>query len=254
MKKHLLIQSLVLALPVLGLTSTAIANSNLAQINNVYVPVHRVLESAEQRYLLQVTTGIWNPQATLYDRLNNTTVYFNGAQKGNNLSLYSVSQLVGGVETDTHKINANLNLTTANLNTEIITNSAEKNALFQPLVKVPNRPSFTFKFYGGVTIQEVEVTSRSSQQVVQRLSGFNASPERMDYIDLNFDGYYDLMFVNAREADRYIYWMYNPKTAQFQRAPQLEQFAGQAKVDGLKREVHFGEQRFKVENGLLKPL
>ncbi len=254
MKKRLLIQSLVLALPVLGLTSMTIANSNLPQINNVYVPVHRVLESAEQRYLLQVTTGVWNPQATLFDRINNSTVYFNGTQKGNNLSLYSVNQLLAGTETNTHKINADVNISSGNLNSQIISSSFDKNVDFQPLIKVQNRPSFSFKFYGGATIQQVSITDRSSQRVVQNLTGFNASPERMDYMDLNFDGYYDLVFVNAREADRYIYWMYNPKTAQFQRAPQLEKLAGQPKIDGLTRQVSFGEQTFKVEQGLLRPL
>jgi hypothetical protein len=253
MKKHLLIQSLVLALPVLGLTSIASANSSLPQLNNVYVPVHRVLESSEQRYLLQVTTGIWNPQATLFDRINNTTTYFNGEQKGNSLSLYSVNQLNNGKETATHIIDAAINLTSGALRSEIISNSTQKTVHFQPLVKLESRPSFSFKFYGGATIQEVQVTNRNNQKIVQRLTGFNASPERMDYMDINFDGYYDLVFVNARAADHYIYWMYNPKTAQFQRAPQLDKLAGQPKIDGIKKEISFGEQRFKVENGILSP-
>ena len=254
MKIFFLIQSLVLALPVLGLTSVATANNTLPQINNVYVPVHRVLESSEQRYLMQVTTGVWNPQATLFDRINNTMVYFNGTQTGNNLSLYSVNQLLAGKETHTHKINADLNINTGNLTSQITSNSFDKKVNFQPLIQLQNRPSFSFKFYGGATIQQVSVTDRNSQRVVQNLTGFNASPERMDYMDLNFDGYYDLVFVNAREVNHYIYWMYNPKTAQFQRAPQLEKMSGQPKIDGLTRHVYFGEQGFKVEEGLLRPL
>lgn len=252
MKKHLLIKTLALALPIFGLTSFATANS-LPAINNIYVPVHRVLESAEQRYILQVTTGVWNPKATLLDRISQQKTYFNGSQKGNTLSLYSVDQLPNGKETATHKITANLHLASGDLKSEIISNTDHKIVNFQPLVKIKNRPSFHFKFYGGATIQAVTVTDAKTQQIVQRLTGFHASPERMDYMDINFDGYYDLVFVNAAKVDQNIYWMYNPKTAQFQRAAQLEKLAGQIQLDGIKQQVSFGSQHFKVEQGILIP-
>ena len=254
MKKHLLIQSLVLAFPVLGLTSVTAATTPIKPLNEVYVPVHRVLESGEQRYFLQMTTGVSNPQATLFDRIDQRTVYFNGTQKGNDLSLYSVDQLVGGKDTGTHKITAHLNVSQGTVDSEMISNTEQRKLMFQPVVQIKNRPNFNFKFYGNTTIQQVNVTERSSQRMIQQLKGFEANPARMDYMDLNFDGYYDLVFTDAHDAKRYIYWMYNPKTAQFQRAPQLEKLAGEPKLDGLKREVSFGQQRFKVEQGLLRPL
>ena len=46
-------------------------------------------------------------------------------------------------------------------------------------------------------------------------------------MDINFDGYYDVILSDLSQDrtiqdKRFIYWMYNPKTRQFQRSPQTE--------------------------------
>ena len=46
--------------------------------------------------------------------------------------------------------------------------------------------------------------------------------------------------------------MYNPKTQQFQRSPQLEKVVGLPNLHGEKRQIDFGNgQLYQVDNGLL---
>lgn len=87
MKKHLLIQSLVLALPVLALTSTASANDINTPLKNIDVPVHRAMLSEDGRYFLELKSGIWNPSARLHDQVLNHDYQLKGLQKGNTLDL-----------------------------------------------------------------------------------------------------------------------------------------------------------------------
>jgi hypothetical protein len=76
-------------------------------------------------------------------------------------------------------------------------------------------------------------------------------------MDVNFDGYYDIVLSDISEErtiqdKRYIYWMFNPKTQQFQRSPQLERIIGFPKLQGDKQQIDFGDgQMYQVEKGLL---
>ena len=46
--------------------------------------------------------------------------------------------------------------------------------------------------------------------------------------------------------------MYNPKTQQFQRSPQLEKIVGFPSLHGEKQQIDFGNGQFyQVQNGLL---
>lgn len=87
--------------------------------------------------------------------------------------------------------------------------------------------------------------------------GFNAFAKSIGYMDINFDGYYDIILSDISQArtikdKRYIYWIYNPKTQYFQRSPQLENIVGFPNLHGEKQQIDFGDgQLYQVENGLL---
>ena len=70
----------------------------------------------------------------------------------------------------------------------------------------------------------------------------------------------DLVWLNAdrvvdRQEQQYIYWMYNPKTNQYQRSPQLEKITGYPKLIADKHQLEFDHgQLDQIENGMLKRL
>ncbi len=70
----------------------------------------------------------------------------------------------------------------------------------------------------------------------------------------------DLVWLNAdrvvdRQEQQYIYWMYNPKTNQYQRSPQLEKITDYPKLIADKQQLEFGHgQLDQIENGILKRL
>ena len=136
---------------------------------------------------------------------------------------------------------------------------------FEPAFSAVEKPLFIFKFYGvenaqqpyGKALKQVQVLNKTTNQVVQSLTGFTAYPKSIGYMDINFDGYYDVIVSDlsqGRTVDdkRYIYWMYNPKTQQFQRSPQLEKIVGFPSLHGEKQQIDFGNgQLYQVQNGLL---
>ena len=253
MIKISLIQSLVLALPVLGLTSMASANAINTPLKNIDVPVHRAMLSEDGRYFLELKSGIWNPSARLHDQVLNHDYQLKGLQKGNTLDL-KTEDLEKSLQ-----LKGELNSTVGNMSSQLSIDGWQKSIQFKPLIYIENRPTFNFKFYGNSAIQRVDVLERNTQQLKQTLVGFNAHPSQMQYIDLNFDGYFDLAFKQATLAEdatqqQYIYWMYQPKIGQFQRATHLEKLVGEPKIDAVQQQVSFGLQRFKVKNGLLHPL
>lgn len=122
-----------------------------------------------------------------------------------------------------------------------------------------------FKFYGRNdasmqqrVIEQVAVIDKKTQNVLQTLTGFQAAGSAVDYKDINFDGYYDVVLQDATQAQdpeqqRYIYWMYNPKTQQYQRSTPMEKILGAPSLNGVKQQIRFGSDRvYQVEAGLLK--
>lgn len=246
-------------------TPTAI-NTEFKPFNGVRVSMQRMLKSSEGRYFMSLYAGIANPHATLTDLMNNATVDFKGTQKGDQLDLKSMNTNADGTNNNdqlTGMLNANTGLFKALLLKK--SNTIGQSILFEPAFKVSNKPVFTFKFYGqndpnspyGKTLKRVDVLNKNNNMVVQRLTGFDAFPNSIGYMDINFDGYYDVILsdvAQGRTVDekRYIYWMYNPKTQQFQRSPQLEKIVGFPKLQGEKQQIDFGNgQVYQVKNGLL---
>lgn len=246
-------------------TPTAI-NTELKPFNGVRVSMQRMLKSSEGRYFMSLYAGFANPHATLTDLMNNTATDFKGTQIGDRLDLKSMSTNADGTNNNdqlTGMLNANTGLFNASLLKK--SKTVGQSILFEPAFKVSNKPVFTFKFYGqndpkspyGKTLKRVDVLNKNNNMVVQRLTGFDAFPNSIGYMDINFDGYYDVILsdvAQGRTVDekRYIYWMYNPKTQQFQRSPQLEKIVGFPKLQGEKQQIDFGNgQVYQVENGLL---
>ena len=242
-------------------------NNGLKQFHNVRVSMQRMLRSADGQYFLDLYAGIWNPHGTLKDLKNQKSIAFKGIQKGDQLNLKSVS-VDSMDETATQyalegKLNANTGLLSA------VLTSADKAVnmpiAFEPAFPAADKPVIVFKFYGidgeqqpyGKALKRIDIINKNNNAVMQSLSGFTAFAGSIGFLDINFDGYYDVVLADTSENrkvedKRFIYWMYNPKTQQFQRSPQLEKIAGFPALQGENKQIDFGAgQLYQVQNGLL---
>lgn len=237
----------------------------LKQLSNVRVSMQRMLKSTDERYFLSIYAGIAKPHGTLYDLIENKNIEFRGTQLGNDLDLKAVQMDLLERE-DIAQIIGNLNVNSGVLKSNLIDQAGMNHPVqFEPAFKVENKPLFTFKFYGvkaDTQTQEqlltrVDVINKTNNTVAQTLTGFSAYPNSIGYLDINFDGYYDVILSDLSqdrsvESKRYIYWMYNPKTQKFQRSPQLEKITGFPNLHGERKQIDFGNgQLYQVENGLL---
>lgn len=237
------------------------ATNTLTLLNNVEVQVNRALKTASGAYLLQMGSGYWKPNATLYDTKHNKNTYLYGIQKGYHIAFTSNENrelssgninLDGNLDVETGVYRAILNDKSEGFKQELV---------FSPLVNITNRPTFLFKFYGiedpttyDKIIHKIDVIDRKSKQLYQELSGFSAYAVDVQYIDLNFDGYFDLVLKDTSSAlgdgERSIYWMYNPKTKKFQRSPQLEALGGSPVIDIANHQVSFGDgHHYLIKDG-----
>lgn len=100
----------------------------------------------------------------------------------------------------------------------------------------PDLPSITVVLRGTIVEQQAEVRSleiyspAGSSTPQQRITGLTTQFPDLETAglvieDLNFDGYRDLRlpeFLPASPNIPYLYWLYNPETAQFERNRALE--------------------------------
>ena len=274
MKIKFLIAMMTLSLSCFGFaesTQNNSAESNALQpLNDVRISMQRMLKSSEGRYFMSLYAGITNPHATLIDLMEGSVVEFRGSQKGDQLNLNSVPSDQETTKNDTYQLSATLNANSGIMK-GLLTSKDDtfgKSVQFEPAFKIANKPVFVFKFYGqydvnntyGKALKRVDVLNKNNNSVLQSLTGFTAYPSSMGYMDINFDGYYDVILSDLSqgytvEDKRYIYWMYNPKTNLFQRSPQLEKIIGFPSLHGEKQQIDFGDgQIYQVENGLLNRL
>lgn len=248
-------------------TVSAISANPLKQLGNVRVSMQRMLKSSEDRYFLSLYAGVAKPHGTLYDLIENKNIEFRGTQKADQIVLDSVNVDPDATEYSPAQLTGTLNANTGIFRSNLISNQDNSNRAiqFEPAFKVANKPLFTFKFYGvkaDTQAQEqlltrVDVINKTTNSVAQTLTGFSAYPNSIGYLDINFDGYYDVILSDLSqdrtvESKRYIYWMYNPKTQKFQRSPQLEKIVGFPSLHGERKQIDFGnDQVYQVENGLL---
>ena len=269
MYSKILVSLTALIIPSLSFAETAnnFGINPLKQLNNVRVSMQRMVKSIDGNYFMSLYAGIANPHATLYNLKDQSITEFRGTQKGNQLNLFSINTDPQQQNFEQVQLNANLNVNSGILQGSLLTphNLNAETVQFEPAFKVVNKPLFTFKFYGvkaDTQAQEqlltrVDVMNKTTNTIAQTLTGFSAYPGSIGYMDVNFDGYYDVILSDlSRERKvtdkRYIYWMYNPKTKQFQRSPQLEKIVGFPNLNGITQQINFGEgQVYQVEKGLL---
>ena len=225
--------------------------------------MQRMLKSTNDQYFLSLYAGVPNPKAVLTVLANSDSISLKGTQKGNEIVL-NPTESQGQLE-QLKKITGVLDANSGIFKTNLSIDQDQQAIEFQPAFKVANKPLFVFKFYGvkaDTPTQEqlltrVDVINKTNNTVAQTLTGFSAFPNSIGYMDINFDGYYDVILSDLSqdrklEDRRYIYWMYNPKTGQFQRSPQLEKIVGFPNLHGAQQQIDFGNgQVFQVENGLL---
>jgi hypothetical protein len=233
----------------------------LGLLNNVEVQVSRALKTASGSYLLQMGSGYWKPNATLYDVKHHQLTHLYGIQKGNNLIFTSseTRELNKGLMSLDGILNVETGVYRATLNDQ--KEGFKQELVFSPLINVKNRPTFLLKFYGVDNqqiseriIQQIEVIDRKTKQPYQQLTGFSAYATDVQYVDLNFDGYFDLVLKDTSSAfgdgEHSIYWLYNPETKKFQRSPQLEILGGMPVIDIEKQQVSFGNgQVYSIKDG-----
>ncbi len=269
MKKQLLITLTALSISCFSFAEPAqIVSTELKPLSGVRVSMQRMLKSGEGRYFMSLYAGIPNPHGTLYDLMSVKEIAFKGTQKADQIIMKSVASERD--EAGKYQISGTLNANTGNFKV-LFSENAEttgKSMQFEPAFKVANKPTFIFKFYGqndpkqplGNALKRVDVLNKVDNSIVQSLTGFTAYAGSMGYMDINFDGYYDVILSDLSGgkdiADkRYIYWMYNPKTSQFQRSAQMEKIVGLPVLHGEKQQIDFGNgQIYQVEKGLLRKI
>ncbi|OTG68611.1 hypothetical protein B9T25_03720 [Acinetobacter sp. ANC 4470] len=265
MKTKLLLCIATLIFSNISHAEIALNAMELKPFNNVRVSMQRMLRSSEGKYFLSLYAGIWNPHATLYNLVDQQEINLKGLQKGDQLTLKSVGS--DKLENGQYQFTGLLDSNTGNLNAHLLKSdhSLAQSISFEPANKISNKPNFIFKFYGldnlsepySAALKQLDVVNKNNNTVAQSLAGFTAFPKSIGYMDVNFDGYYDIVLSDISQGRsikdrRYIYWMYNPQTQQFQRSPQLENIVGFPSLHGEKQQIDFGNgQLYQVENGLL---
>lgn len=94
--------------------------------------------------------------------------------------------------------------------------------------------TFNFKLEGEVsedkmkTVTAIAILNKKNGALFQNLTGFEAIVQENEQVilgDLNFDGYADIRLLQYLPEDAnvpFFYWLYNPKTKQYQRNTTLE--------------------------------
>ena len=267
MKTKLILSVVGLAFCSLSTAEMLTNPTELKPLNDVRISMQRMLRSSEGRYFLSLYAGVWNPHGTLYDLVDNRIIKLKGLQKADQLNLNSIEIKPEVTGNTSYQLAGVLNANSGDLSAKLTQNTdiTEQTLVFEPAIKISNRPNFMFKFYGTyepkepyvMPLKRVDIINKNNNNVVQSLLGFTAFPKSIGYMDINFDGYYDIVLSDISQDrtikdKRYIYWMYNPKTQQFQRSLALENIIGFPDLDGEKQQINFGNgQLYQVENGLL---
>lgn len=270
MKTKTLLYLSLIFFPMVSNAETLSATPNLnplTQLSSVRISMQRMLQSTDNQYFLSLFAGVNNPRGTLTVLQNNQQIQFKGSQKGNDLVLNADLSNQANIEL-IKQMTGTLDANSGVFKSKFLIDEDWQNIQFEPAFKVENKPLFTFKFYGvkaDTPTQEqlltrVDVIDKTTKKVAQTLTGFSAFPNSIGYMDINFDGYYDVILSDLSQDrkvqdKRFIYWMYNPKTQQFQRSPQLERIVGYPNLHGENQQIDFGNgQVYQVHQGLLQKI
>lgn len=241
------------------------ANVNLQYklLNTVKMDMQRMLRSKDGQYFLQLNTGVLNPKAQLSFINIEREIYFKGGQQGNLLNLSSWAEEMADQSTGEYQLNGTLDPMSGGLNAQFLQRGlAPATIEFEPIFRTDDKPTFEFRYLtqehsGNNQINRIDVIDKASNQVLQSLTGFSADAQVVYYMDVNYDGYYDLVLKDSQAAanpseQAYIYLMYNPKTQRFQHSTHMTKLKGFPQLKGKNHQIIFGGKRaYQVASGLL---
>ncbi len=256
MKAHVLLGVLALTISTISSAQNTTSKDTLQPLKNVKVSMQRMLKSTDGRYFLDLYAGISAPHAHLTDTQQKQKIDFKGLQKWQQLTLRSYAVNDKAVASTEYALDGNLNIISSQFSAQLNGKGTNKKIQFGPAFKAVDKPALQFNFFGDKTLRRVDVINKANGKVIQTLKVFNAFPNTIGYLDINFDGYYDVVLSNLDghkvEDQRFIYWVYNPSTRQFQRSPQMEKIVGFPKLDAQKKQIHYGDKVvYQVKDGLL---
>lgn len=231
---------------------------------NVQLWTERDLISNDDKYILQLHTGAWNSGGILYWVGTSDSIHFDGKQKGLSFTLNSF--VPGeGVKPPEYKITGKLipHLNRFDAELHHLPSKIVEEATFGSLFWQPDFPQHYIEFWGApqpynqVSVKEIRVLERESRKLLQTLDVSHTSTIYTEglaahYVDLNFDGYFDLaMQVGGDfEPGGYRYWLYNAQSRQFELSEELSKLTRYPSRDIIRREIRFleGTYRFETAN------
>lgn len=222
--------------------------------------------SADGLYFLNLYTGQWNPNGTVFYLTKRGGVSFEGFQKGLEIKLKSFNPELSYEATPEYQIQGTLDITQNRFLATMINHyeNTTRKVIFNPAIPVDHRPLLNFKFYGvedheqyRTWITKIEVIDKRNQDAVkQTLTGFKANDYAVSYTDLDYDGYFDLILdVGERvEDDVMLFFRYDPTQQQFIKSTQWDHLDGRPTRYPQKQQLNFGQGILyqKMSNGQWK--
>lgn len=234
-------------------STTSAKTSNLITIQpSLGTWIWRDWISDDGLFFLELRTGVWNPNGTLFYLDRRGGVSLEGFQKGKNIKLKSFDGEKGLEAPAEYAIEGLLN-TENNTFTAKITHYPDDTTraiIFHPAIPITSpQPQFSFKYYGFENpewhqnwITQIDILDKKTQKLIQRLSGFTAQADMIQYLDLNYDGYFDLQINVGKtiEEQKYQFYIYMPKKQQFERDTFFEHSTGSPTRYPQKKQLNFG--------------
>lgn len=227
---------------------------------NVQLWAERDLISKDDKYILQLHTGAWRSGGMLYWVGTSNSINFDGKQKGLSFTLNSF--MPGeGVKPSEYKITGKLipHLNRFDAELHHLPSNIVEETTFGSLFWQPDFPQHVIEFWGEpqpynqVSVKEIRVLERESRKLLQTLDVSHTSTIYTEglaahYVDLNFDGYFDLaMQVGGDfEPGGYRYWLYDPQTRQFEFSQAMSRLTRYPTRD-------IGSQTLRFLEGIYRP-
>lgn len=236
-------------------------------LDNVRVSMQRLLRSTDNEYFLSLYMDVLHPNATLTSFKDNVTIQLKGEQKDDQV-LFKAEQ-PSDDSNAIQELKGQLNYKTNVFKSTLVNHAGViRIKKFEPAFKVKNMSDVSFNFYGISKanhpfkrfMTRIEVFDKANQKSMQILEGFQAFPNSIGYMDVNFDGYYDVVLSDLSEDKRlqdrrFIYWIYDSVQQKFNRAEHYEQIVGFPLLHGDKQHIDFSNgQVYVIVEGILKPV
>ncbi len=243
------------------------AVAGIEPLKDIAINVNRHLQSEDGSVLLFIRTGIWKPHGDLYLRNEQILNHFEGFQQGTHLELNTYDAERGLEAEPIFSMTGQLDVLNNQIQMQMLDNRTGqmRKVKFVPYIPVPDRPRVKLRLLGfrepdgwhRLLLKRIEITDALSGKLMQVLNGENAEQTSyVDYEDINFDGYFDLRVMNRFNDgmnSTYLYWLYNPRNKQFERAPEYEAITGYVNTVFWCKELRFTEATYSWRTGSMQP-